>query len=124
MKLTHRALLFSFLGDCDLTKAQRAVGVVLIMRCGAKHKFWSGWRDQINWLAISGLSGYSVATAQKSYKELMERGWIDERRRGEQVGYLVNKSRLDDARERQKVHFVTVAKKRDERQATTAKPHC
>lgn len=74
IKFGHRMMLFAFLGDEQLDKAQRAVGTVLILRTNTKHQFKA---QSIDWDSVAKLSGYSVAAAKRAYKDLVEMGWLE-----------------------------------------------
>lgn len=96
----YRPMLMHFLADESLTKAQRIVGVVLILRTKSGDKFRAGPKS-INWEHMAKRTGYAAATAQKAYRDLIGLGWIEERTREDGATvYRVPLARYDAARER------------------------
>lgn len=118
MKLSHRQLLFSFLGDPALSQHQRAIGVVLILKTAPKG-FRSADRP-VDWDGIALLSGYGEKTARRVFQELIEAGWL-EMREGKQHAYQVVRTRLVVAIARQAEHDERVRQAQMERSRSEAK---
>lgn len=100
--ISHRAMLFSFLGDERLDKAQRAVGTVLILFADANHKFVSRHRyHPMPWDKISLLSGYTEKKARQVLNELAGLGWMIIRTRQDGASlYQIAPDRFDAAWDR------------------------
>jgi len=101
VKITHRQLLFSFLGEPALTARQRGIGVVLILKTRPKG---FGTADRpVDWEKIALLSGYSERIARQVFWELVAADWL-EIREGKQHAYQVVRTRLVVAIARQAEH--------------------
>lgn len=101
-KLMYRPMLFSLLGDERLDKAQKAVGVALLLRSNALRGFVG---HHPNWEKIALLTGYSLATVKKAFTSLSELGWFEpyERKDGS-TGYRLTEERYARAVERHQEH--------------------
>jgi hypothetical protein len=103
------------LGDETLTKTKRAVGVVLIMRCGSYNNFKSSYRDTINWPKIALLSGYGEAAAKKAYADLVAVKWFEEDFREDgNFRYGICGHRISRAIDRQVAHNVLLKERKAE----------
>lgn len=116
-KVNYRVMLFSFLGDASLTKVQRAVGVVLILRTDMRNGFVSQYRARISWDKIALLSGYTVGTAARAYRDLVGMGWFEVQTRDDgRTRYRLTRQRIELARERQQHHEAQIAAARAARE--------
>lgn len=101
----YRPMLMHFLADESLTKAERIVGVVLILRTKSGETFRAGPKP-IDWEHMAKRTGYTAATAQKAYRDLIGLGWIEERTREDGATvYRVPLARYDAARDRHETYL-------------------
>lgn len=99
-RLSYREMAFAFLGDASLTVAQRAVGVVLILRANPNVGFRTGYG--VEWPTIAALSGYDETTAQEVLEQLIAAGWFRAKQREADgaVAYQVTSEKRADAKAR------------------------
>ena len=109
---THRIVLFAFLGNADLTQAQRLIGVVMILRLEP----WHGYRDKrpIHWEKIAELSGHDVAECMGAFDQLCGAGWFV---RIENDGYAISPVCIEAAEVRQRAYL---QRRREEARARAA----
>lgn len=99
MKLTHRMVLFAFLGDADHTAHERIVGTVMILRANWWRSYKARNLDADKVAQLSGLDTAAVLTAAAS---LVARGWFEMAEDGD--GYGLAPERLAQAQARHEEH--------------------
>lgn len=105
--LYHRSLLFSFLGDPSLSKDQRAIGVVLILKTSKKMNFRTTDRP-VDWDKIGLLTGYGERTIRRVFRELIKAEWL-ELCEGKQHAYRVVRTRIAIAQAKLAEHMAAVS---------------
>lgn len=97
--LRYRGMIFYFLREPHLTKVQRAVGMVLLLRTNAKHKF-KARPEAMKWDRVAALTGYSSNTCKKTFDTLVDMGWIELHAHEDgRTSYRVPLARREEARE-------------------------
>lgn len=75
MSISYRSMIFTMLGQKDMTTVQRSVATILVLRgSGARHA--GPWKP-IPWSRIATLTGFSPDQCQHAFQALCAKGWFE-----------------------------------------------
>lgn len=95
MSVSHRAMIFTLLGQQDLTSTQRSVGMVLMLRTDARHV--GPWK-RISWRLIGSLTGLAPDMCEEAFNKLCDKGWFDVQTHEDgRTRYTIPRARLAQA---------------------------